>query len=194
MAMILALRAPESFPQPLSRFLFEHQPLWWIALGVLGGILILVARSRGNRRMRLGGITLLVATVLWLAAAMLVESSGERLRTTHSSLARAVQNGDVDVILTFFAPQFTVDALNINPHTADAKKEFKSRLDHAGIKETVFRAYHATLNSDRTAVSRFTALTLSDMGPILTTWEVQWEDVPGEDWKIHMAILRQIGD
>ncbi len=193
-AALLAVRAPGFLPESLAGFLFENHYPWWIALLVLGAVLIFVARARGNRKLLRGGQIVLAATLLWVVGARLVETAGERLYAAHVGLAGAAQKRDVDLILTYFSPQFSIDAININPTTPDAKKEIKSRLDQIGIKETTFRVYAATLNGDGTAVSRFTALTFSDVQPFLTTWEVSWEDVPGRDWKIRNAALRKIGE
>jgi hypothetical protein len=189
----LALRAP-AIPQSLSALLFENHYLYWIVLLILGAVLLVLARQRRDRRILGAGQVLLALTLLWALAARLLETPAERLYAVHLGLASAAGKHDVDQILSYCEAKFSMDSINIHPDTADAKKEIQSRLDQLGIKETTFRQYAITLNGDGTAVTRFTALTLSDAGPIVTTWQVSWDDLPESDWKLHNATLLKIGN
>ena len=195
--MLLALRAPGFLPESMAGVLFANHFVWWIAILVLGAALIFVARSRGDRRLLRAGQIVLAVTVLWIVAAQLIETPGERLRAAHRALADATAKADVDRILSYFEPNFSAEAgpVNIQPDMAAsaAKDRIAMGLKQYGIKETIIRAYEATLNADGTAVSRFTAFTQAEQ-PLLTTWRVSWDDVAGQDWRIHNATLVKIGD
>ena len=191
--LVLGLRAP-ALPSSLAGFLFEDHWLWWVVLLVVAGVLLLVGQVRVERRLVRGGLALLVLTLLWGLAAQLLDTPAERLHAVHVGLAKAAQAHDVDAILGYCEPRFSMESININPNTADAKKEIKSRIDQFNIKGTTFTRYEVTLNGDGTATTRFVALTESDMGALLTTWQVFWEDVPGQDWRIHSADLLKLGN
>jgi hypothetical protein len=195
--MILALRTPRFLPDSVMGVLFENHYMWWVALLLLGAVLVFVARSRGDRRLLRAGQIVLGVTLLWIIVARLVETPSERLYAAHLGLADATAKADVDRILSYFAPNFSVEAgpVAIQPDVtvAAAKERIAAGLKQYGIKETTYRQYALTLNSDGTAVSRFTALTLADQ-PLLTTWRVSWDDVAGQDWRIHDATLVKLGD
>ena len=195
--MILALRTPGFLPESMAGVLFANHFVWWIAVVVLGAALIFVARSRGERRLLRSGQVVLAVTVVWIAAAQLFETPGERLYAAHVGLADATAKADVERILNYFEDKFSVEAgpVNIQPDVmvATAKDRIAAGLKQYGIKETYFRKYEVTLNADGTAVSRITAFTQGEQ-PLLTTWQVSWDDVAGQDWRIHNATLVKIGD
>jgi hypothetical protein len=195
--MILAVRAPTFLNESLLGLLFENHYAWWIAMLLLGAVLIFVARSRTDRRLLRAGQVVLALTLVWIVAARLIDTPAERLHAAHLALADATAKGDVDRILNYFEANFSVSAgpVVIQPDTTtpDARNLIAKNLKEYGIKETIFRAYEITLNADATAVSRFTALTNADQ-PLLTTWRVSWDDVAGQDWRIHNATLVKIGD
>ena len=195
--MILALRTPGFLPDSVMGVLFENYYMWWVALLLLGAVLVFVARSRGDRRLLRAGQMVLGVTLLWIIVARLVETPSERLYAAHLGLADATAKADVDRILSYFAPNFSVEAgpVNLQPDmsVSAAKERIAAGLKQYGIKETTYRQYAITLNADGTAVSRFTALTLADQ-PLLTTWRVSWDDVAGQDWRIHDATLVKLGD
>jgi len=188
---------PGFLPESITAVLFENHYVWWIALLVLGAALIFAARSRGDRRILRAGQSVLAVTLLWVVAARSFDTPSERLRAAHVGLADATAKADVNRILTYFEPGFTVEAgpVNIQPDmtVAAAKERIAAGLKQYGIKETTFRQYAITLNANGMAVSRFTALTLAEQ-PLLTTWRVSWDDVAGQDWRIHNATLVKIGD
>jgi len=196
-AMIADVRAPGFLPESLAGVLFENHFVWWIALVVLGAALIFAARSRGERRLLRAGQIVLAVTVLWIVAAQLFATPGERLYAAHLGLADATAKADVDRILSYFEDKFSVEAgpVNVQPDMAlsAAKDRIAAGIKQYGIKETMIRAYEATLNTDGTAVSRFTAFTQAEQ-PLLTTWRVSWDDVAGQDWRIHHASLMKIGE
>lgn len=191
--LVLALRAP-ALPPSLAGFLFENHWLWWITLLVVGCAVLLMGRLRADRRILRGGLVVLGLTAAWALAAWALDTPAERLHAVHVGLAKAAEQHDVDAILGYCQPRFSIASININPNTADAKAEIKSRIDQLNIKDTTFTRYEITLNADGTAMTRFVALTKSDMGALLTTWEVNWDDVPGQDWRIHSADLLKLGD
>jgi hypothetical protein len=195
--MFLALRTPGFLPESITRVLFENHYVWWVAILLLGAVLVFAARSRGDRRMLRVGQIVLGVTLLWIVAAQLLVTPGERLYAAHLGMADAAAKADVNRILSYFEPNFSVEAgpVNIQPvmTTSAARELIAASLKQYGIKETVIRTYDATLYADGTAVSHFTALTLADQ-PLLTTWRVSWDDVAGQDWRIHIATLVKIGD
>jgi len=195
--MVLALRTPGFLPESMAGVLFENHYVWWIAIVLLGAALIFAARTRGDRRLLRAGQIVLGVTVVWIVVAQLFETPGERLYAAHVGLADATAKADVERILSYFEDKFSVEAgpVNIQPDAAAsaAKDRIAAGLKQYGIKETYFRKYEVTLNADGTAVSRFTAFTQADQ-PLLTTWRVSWDDVAGQDWRIHNATLVKIGD
>ncbi len=195
--MILAVRAPGILPAWLLALLFENHYFVWAAVLALGAGLIFVARSRGDRQWLRAGQIVLGVTLLWIVAARVMDTPAERLYAAHTGLADAVAKNDVDGILGYFKPSFSANAGPVQivsgMPTAAAKKEIADSLKEYGIRGTIIRGYKVTLNSDGTATTNFVALTQANE-PLLTTWDVYWEDVPGEDWRIGSATLVKIGE
>jgi hypothetical protein len=195
--MMLAVRAPAFLPTWLLALLFENHYAVWIGVLALGAVLIFLARSRGNPRVLRAGQVVLGVALVWFVGARVLTTPAERLRAAHVGLADAVAQNNVDLILGYFKPEFSAQAgpvqiLSGMP-TAAAKEQIADSLKEYGIKETIIRAYKVTLNPDGTATTDFTAFTQAAQ-PLLTTWEVFWEDVPGQDWRIANATLVKIGD
>jgi hypothetical protein len=187
---IAALRAPVSFPEVLNVALFEAHWAWWIGLAGFGGLMIYLGLSRADRLLqRIGAASLILATALILAA-LIVVTPAERLYAAHQGLAAAAKRGDVDQMLSYFASNFTINALGIHTDTtnADAKSELASRIKEYGIKDNYIRDYKFTRRGP-IAVTDITVLTQSSSGSIISSWEVSWDDLPGEDWKIAKARL-----
>jgi hypothetical protein len=138
---------------------------------------------------------MLAVTVLWVLAALALDSPAERLYAAHLDLAAAVEKADVERVFSYFEPHFTVPALGIRgDELAAARDQLADILKRYGIKDSHITDYHTALNGDGTAVTQFTVLTLSDMGPIKTTWQLSWNDQPGTDWRIMNATLLKLGD
>ena len=195
--MILALRAPSFLPTWLLSALFENHYAIWIAVLALGGVLVFVARSRADRRVLRAGQVVLGVTLLWVVAARLIDTPAERLYAAHLGLANAVAKNDVDRILGYFKNDFNAEASPVKVlhgmPAAEVKQQIAASLKEFGIKDTYIRAYAFTLPSSGTADTHFTALTVANE-PLLTTWDVSWDDVPGQDWRIANATLVKIGD
>ena len=195
--MMLAVRAPGVLPAWLLALLFENHYLVWIAALVLAAALIFVARSRGDRQWLRAGQIVLGVTLLWIVVARVMDTPAERLYAAHSGLADAIAKNDVDQILGYFKPTFSAAAGPVQivsgMPTAEAKQQISASLKEYGIKETYIRSYTVTLNSDGTATTHFIALTQANE-PLLTTWDVYWEDVPGQNWRIGSATLVKIGE
>jgi hypothetical protein len=195
--MMLAVRAPSFLPAGLLAALFENHYLIWIAVLALGGVLVFVARAREDRRVLRAGQVVLGVTLLWIVAARLVDTPAERLFGAHLGLASAVAKNDVDRILSYFKNDFSAEAgpvkvLHGMPE-AESKKQIADSLKEFGIKDTYIRAYAITVIGAGAAETHFTALTVANQ-PLLTTWDVSWEDVVGQDWRIANATLVKIGE
>ncbi|HEY4328759.1 MAG TPA: hypothetical protein VGN88_03415, partial [Phycisphaerae bacterium] len=174
----LALRSPSFLPTGITAILFENHYLWWLAAIVLGAALIFVARSRSDRRLLRAGQIILALTLLWLLSARLIDTPAERLYNAHVALADAAAKADVDRLLSYFEPHFSIDSIKIGSDTLPtaAREEIATALKQYGIKDSTYRAYAQELFTDRTAATRFTILTQSEMDPILSSWVVSWND------------------
>jgi hypothetical protein len=195
--MLLALRSPPFLPRPLTAFLFENHYLWWLAVLALGIVLILLARSRSNRQLLRSGQFTLALGILWILAAFLITTPAERLYNAHLALADATAKADVDRILSYFAPNFVAHAGPVqildSTSSPQAKNDIAAAIKLYGIKETYIRSYNFTLTSPTSATTNVTALTLAEQ-TLLTTWQVTWDDLPDQDWRIAQADLTKIGD
>jgi len=185
--MILALRSPNFFSPSLAGFLFESHYLWWLALLVLGGVVLLVAYKRLDKRLTRAGVGVVALTLLWALAAFLIETPAERLYAAHVGLAKAAEKHDVDAIVGYCDPQFALKFTEISPNIDEAKKQIKGYMDSLNIKDTTFTRYDITLNPDGTAVTNFVAITRTDGGALQTTWRIIWADLPDQDWRIRSA-------
>jgi hypothetical protein len=193
--MILALRSPPFLPDSLASFLFETHWAYWLIAVALGVILIYVAATRNDPRLRLSGIILVVATALWGILAALVVTPDERLHNAHTALADACRQNDVPRILSYLSPDFTATPLDIrlDPTLSAAKAQIADDLKKYGVKETIIRQYQSVRRGPTAAVN-VTLLTQTDMGPILSSWVLSWDDIPENDWKIVNARLTKLGD
>jgi hypothetical protein len=197
MPMFLALRTPAFLPAWVQAVLFENHFAVWIAVLALAAALVLVARSRGDRRLGRAGQVTLGVTLLWIVAARAIDTPAERLYAAHVGLADAVARGDVERILNYFKPTFVADAgpvrIVAGMPTDKARQQIAAALKDYGIKHTMIRQFAITSRNGPTAITHFTALTQAD-SPLLTTWDVAWEDVAEQDWRIANAALLRIGD
>lgn len=191
----LALRSPAFLPNGVAAFLFENHFAWWLGAGVLGAVLIYLARARGKGNLMRAGQMLLGLTLLWILAAFAIDSPGERLYWAHTALATAVEKADIEQILSHFEPNFTAPNLHIDGDTLTAaRNEIGARLKEYGIRESKITTFASTVYANHTADSRFTVLTVSEAGLIKSTWRLFWDDETGSDWKIDNAILEKLGD
>ncbi len=193
MTPLALLRSPSALPTPIASFLFEnHWPYWILALAV-AALLFYLAGARQDRRLRTASLTLAALTLLWALLALTIDTPAERLYNAHLALADAAQHGDIDRIFSFLSPDFHAAALDISDASA-AKDEIAARLKTYGIKSSTIRFYKSTLQGP-TAFTQLNLLTqTSTTGPILTSWNLSWDDLPNADWKIRDAELTRIGD
>jgi hypothetical protein len=189
------IRAPGGLPGAVQSFLFENQWAWWISLVAVALALRFVGRTRAHRRLVVASWTLLGLTALWIAAAMLIDTPRERLQSAHNALAAAAGRHDLAAIASVLAPDFQSPVLGITRRAA-AEAEIRDRLTTYGIKSNTITRFHADLLAPGdAALTQITVLTSTDaLGPIQTTWELRWRDVPAEDWRIEQATLTRIGD
>jgi hypothetical protein len=185
---ILALRSPGFLPEAM----FETHWLYWVAAAVVAVILLHLGRSRADKYLLRIGLIVGALTVLWVAAAMVFDTPGERLRAAHNALAEAATANDVDKIVSYLAPDFRSTALGITV-SADAKDNLAAILKSAGIRKNHITAYSSE-RSGSNATTRLTVITESSNGAVKTSWQLFWEDIPGSDWKITTADLLKIND
>ena len=193
--MLLLIRAPSFLPPSLSAVLFENHWAWWGAVFALAAVLLYVARTRDDQRLRRAGQVVLVLAILWTAAALLVATPAERLHAAHTDLAQAVEKMDLDRVFTYFESDFSVPQLALRGEDMDGgKAHLAVVLKTYGIKESRITDFQATMQTDGTAVSRFTVWTAYRDGFMKTTWQLSWNDEPGADWRIQYARLLKIAD
>ncbi len=188
-----ALRAPEFLPRGASALLFETHAAYWLLLAVLAGTLFYVGRSRPDRRMKIAGLAGIGLLIVWMLAAALVETPRERLYAAHTGLAQAAKDGDADRILSYLAPDFRAPALGLD-HSDLGRERLRLLLKDNQIKDNIITGYHSDI-SGRAAFTALSLITQTDAGgPVATTWNLSWDDIAGEDWKIKEADLRKLGD
>jgi hypothetical protein len=195
--MLLALRSPPFFPHSITAVLFETHYGTWIALLLLGAVALFLAHSKNNPKILRPGQLILAVTILWILAALLIKTPAERLYNAHLALADATAKADVDRILSYFAPTFTANAGPVQILDSTTAPQAKSAIADAlktyGIRGTSIHTYTYSTLTHTNATTYFSALTSGDY-PILTTWQVYWEDIPNQDWRITQANLTKIGD
>lgn len=191
----MLFRASSFLPPSLNAILFENHWTWWAAVFALAVILLYVARSRDNQRLRRTGQVVLGLALLWTAAALLVATPVERLHAAHTDLAASVNKMDLDRVFTYFESDFSVPQLALRGEEMDGgKAHLAVVLKTYGIKESRITDFEATMQTDGTAVSRFTVWTSYRDGFMKTTWQLSWNDEPGADWRIQHARLLKIAD
>lgn len=192
-AALAELRAPRFLPESVNMVLFETQWLYWIAAVALAAILFHLGRLRQNRQLMRAGASLAVIWALWILSAYLLVTPRERLYQAHQTLAQAAQDNDVEKILSYFGADFQCSALAIEV-PADAKEQIARRLKSYGIKSNTITSYRSDI-SGLSATTRLTLITQSsEVGPVKTTWEITWGDLPRADWRIERADLLLIGE
>jgi len=147
---------------------------------------------RQDPRLRRIGIGVGIAALFWIFLALAIDTPAERLYRAHKDLADAAKNGDVDRIVSYLEPDFQATVLGVNK-AGIAKEEIGARLKTYGVKGSTIRFYHST-HSGPAAFTQLNLLTQTEMGPVLTTWQLSWDDVPGQDWRIRDAELVKLGD
>lgn len=191
--ILAALRSPAFLPDSLASLLFENHWSYWIVALLAAAVLFYISNARQNARLRNISLALAALTGLWALLAFLILTPAERLYNAHTGLADAAKNGDVDRIVSYLAPNFQASVLDI-PSIDVAREEISARLNTFGIQGSTIRYYKYTLHG-HTAFTQFNILTqTSTAGPILTSWNLSWDDLPGEDWRIRNAELTKIGD
>ncbi|MGN6371039.1 MAG: hypothetical protein ACTHN5_22520 [Phycisphaerae bacterium] len=191
--ILAALRSPAFLPDSLASLLFENHWSYWIVALLAAAVLFYISNARQNARLRNISLALAALTGLWALLAFLILTPAERLYNAHTGLADAAKNGDVDRIVSYLAPNFQASVLDI-PSIDVAREEISARLNTFGIQGSTIRYYKYTLHG-HTAFTQFNILTqTSTAGPILTSWNLSWDDLPGEDWRIRNAELTMIGD
>jgi len=190
--MLGAIRSPSYFSDAVAGTLFESHWLWWLAIVAVGVVLYMVGGNRADRNLVKLGIGAMALAAAWIVLAFAFDSPGERLLEAHKGLAKAAADHDIDRMMTYLAKDFLAPQVGI---TADAatREELSSRINSYGIRTTYITTYRYT-RQNAIAVSDVTLLTESNMGGIKTTWQLSWNDVPGEDWKIVRASLMKLGD
>jgi hypothetical protein len=189
---LAALRSPAIFSDTVAGVLFESHWLWWLAFLALAAVLYYVGRSRAEKGPAQAGIVLAGVTATWILLALVFASPGERLYAAHKGLADAAAAHDVDRMLVYLSQDFRAPVLGLTGEVP-AKEKIAYYLNNYGIKETYITAYRFT-RATKTAVSDVTLVTTSNAGPIKTSWQLSWDDIPDEDWRIVRARLTKLGD
>ena len=193
---ILALRTPVFLPPALSALLFENHWVWWIAVLAVAAALAFVGRTKANHSLLYTGGALISLIIVWAALALAVFTPAERLRNAHRALADAAAHGDMDKILSFLDPDFVCTNLSIHLDASPtmAREEIRSRLKEYGISELYITRYQSSA-SQSSALTHITLIARAQsIGPVQTSWQLSWKDIPGADWKITSATLTALGD
>jgi len=175
-----------------SALLFEAQPWYW-AFGFGAGVILFVAgRNRVSKPLMRSGFAIAAITLLWMLAAWLVVTPAERLYAVHRELAAAAKEGDIERLFSHLENNFECPQLGVKSF-AEAKAYIPTAMTQFHVKNNHVRAYQSTISGD-TARVQVTFLTESDTGLTKTSWELQWQDVPGSDWKLCVADLKTVND
>ncbi len=188
-----AIRSPGWISQGLGGFLFENQWLYWfMALGI-GAVCWEMGRRRADSRLRNVGFGIGVAAVIWGLMAFGVVTPRERLHAAHVGMAQAAKEGDVGKIVGYLKEPFRSSFLGLDGN-GGAREAIERELRTYGVKETLITFYESDIEG-RGATTHVTLLTETEVaGPVKTSWILNWEDVPGEDWKIEEADLVKVGE
>ena len=149
--------------------------------------MIYLSRSRADRRLGQAGTIAVGITLLWALAATLIDTPAERLYAAHTALSDAVKRGDVDKIVSYLAPDFTTINLGIGPDS-HPKELIAAILKENGVKETKIISY-TCIQKESSALTSINVLTTMGQGSFLSGWQLSWDDMPHDDWKIRNARL-----
>ncbi|MCL2639285.1 MAG: hypothetical protein FWD53_00415 [Phycisphaerales bacterium] len=175
-----------------SALLFEAQPWYW-SFGLGAAVILFVAgRNRSSKTLIKSGLTIATITLLWMLLAWIVVTPAERLYAVHRQLAVIAKEGNVEKLFSHLSENFELPQLGIK-NLAEAKAIVSVTVNNARVKNNHVRAYQSTIYGN-TARTHVTFLTESDTGMTKTSWELQWQDIPGADWKIRIADLKMLND
>ena len=185
------LRAPSFLPATL----FDTHVTLWIILIAAGIATALYAHFKSNRRLLTAAGAALLLILLWIASAMLLETPLERLHNAHSAMATAAQKGDTDTLLSYLAPDFTLQGVTLHAQgTSSDRDALSSQIRDSKIREVHILHYESKLTAPASATTTVTVFVTSDSLPPLTTWRVTWQDDPTADWRITAATLTRLGN
>jgi hypothetical protein len=186
------LRAPQFLSAGLNGLLFETQWLYWAAGGFLALILLYLGSNRRDRKLTIAGIVVAGLTVLWIGGALLVDTPKERLYRATEGMSQAAVKKNVNKVLSYFGDDFECPQLGITVPAA-AHEQIARRLDQYGIQSNTILGYQSDIRGN-TATARLAMLTKTADGSVKTAWQLTWEDLPRDDWKITRAELLSIND
>ncbi len=194
MTLLALWRAPASWPMWMQSWLFGSQWAWWITLCAIAAALLWTARGGGSRRIQLAGLGILTLAGVWMLMALTMDTSAERLRWAHLEVAAATGKQDMETVIKYLHRDFRSPSIGIGTEQI-AAQEIRQRLESYGIKENRITSMRSELlKNNRVAMTRFVVLTTTAFGPVKTTWELEWQDDAGSDWRISYAKLLMIGE
>lgn len=191
LSSLAVLRAPLFVPATL----FETHLALWLTAVAIGAIALAWGHMRNHLRTQQAGAAILALSILWIAAAIIFDTPAERLHKAHVAMAADAERGDIDGLIQYLAPEFTIEgvAFPSEAGTPD-RQQLAAQLRESHIREVSIRHYESTLTSASDAQTTVTVLVASDAIPPLTTWRVTWKDIPNADWRITAARLIRVGD
>jgi hypothetical protein len=186
--VLAASRSPGFLPDTV----FENHYGIWIAGIALGALLIMVARSKARKPILYAGQAILVITLIWMLLARGFDTKGERLYAVHQGMAMAAEKGDVDALVGYFDKSFGGSEIAGKLLTSDTAKEgIKDILKQANPKDITIRSYSQHFLEPTGAASTLTVYAKTEYGPTVTTWQLSWDDVAGQDWRLVNAKMVQ---
>jgi hypothetical protein len=173
------IRAPASLSPAVARLLFQPHWILQIAGLVVAIVMIMQSFRQPKQSLRWAGISLAVLIALWMIAATAVVTREERLKIAQQQLLAAVEHHDAAAMTRLLIPSFTWG----NEKRDAIVQHAMSIVSTITIHSNAIESYDATITGYDADV-RLVLLTKVDVGPIQTTWQLDWYDDPGADWQL----------
>ena len=189
-ATLAAIRAPAFLPDALNAELFENHFLTWIGCIIAAFIFTKMGNVRRQRSLVQIGVSTIMITLLWMLAANIVDTPGERLDLAHRRLLAAAIKKDIPAIRNALDPTFRFGPLDRDGLALAADASLKTfTIQRNTITKYEPRIEHPLAQSNISVVSQITGA-----GPIVTRWKLQWEDDPTSDWRLTGIITWYLND
>ncbi len=173
-------------PNPITHALLESPTIPAIGAIVLGTVLLLALRSRGQTKpavaVFLGGLLLGIGV---FTSAALVTTDREHLTESTAQLVNAAAAGDSTTLTTLLHPDVRVRARFASPSSRDDIIALCQTRAARIVEEIIVRETQAQVMGERTARTMVKVRVHTGMGQNISWWMIDWERATpdSDEWR-----------